>query len=235
MVDAQAAVRHWSDTTLVRLLHGGHRNEVWLCRSSGLVTVLRRSTRTSAQLAWELALLRHLERSGVLVPQVIAGSGGSAHLEGWHLLTYIEGQVLLNSNDERLRSSLLQVHACTPGWPQRPGFLTASDLLSQERGGDVDLTLMPPDLVAAIRDAWNDVASTGLGVVHADAGAGNAVLTPDGSCALIDWDESRVDSSVFDIGQGAKGERARLAWEIATCWAREPDYATGLVPAFLAE
>ena len=72
--------------------------------------------------------------------------------------------------------------------------------------------------------------------VHGDLGAGNVLVTDD-HVALIDWDESRVDVPAFDyahlppdvhvpIGGGRSATvTAGVAWEAATCWAAEPEYA----------
>lgn len=94
------------------------------------------------------------------------------------------------------------------------------------------LTFMPAPLVATIRDAWNAVKSTERCVVHGDAGAGNAIITPAGDLVLIDWDEARVDAPLYDRGGGVAAIRARLAWEIAPCWHREPGYARLLAREF---
>ncbi len=55
----------------------------------------------------------------------------------------------------------------------------------------------------------------------------------------MDWDEARVDVPAFDLaalpddaladpstsGDRQLLRRAALAWEVATCWTVEPDYA----------
>src|SRR5215475_10775317 len=46
------------------------------------------------------------------------------------------------------------LHELTADWPQRPGFAATRDLLSTDRGGDVDLTQMPAGAVADCRRAW---------------------------------------------------------------------------------
>jgi hypothetical protein len=45
-------------------------------------------------------------------------------------------------------ATLRQLHALTAEWPQRPGFASAREVLTVERGGDVDLSVMP---AAALR------------------------------------------------------------------------------------
>src|SRR5699024_4522278 len=148
---------------------------------------------------------------------------------GWHMLTYIPGAVLEAQDDPRLAKALGALHIATMGWPQRPGSLGARDLLTHDQGGDVDLSSMPRQLVDQIRAAWSALPISDHCVVHGDAGPGNAVITRDGKCALIDFDEARVDNPAFDIGTSPQAQRAQLGWEIATCWHLEPLYAQALV------
>ena len=77
-------------------------------------------------------------------------------------------------------------------------------------------------------------------VVHGDMGPG-AVLVDGDQISLIDWDESRRDVPAFDLAALPPAQRPRtgvyarvddrvldaaaLAWETATCWVVEPDYA----------
>lgn len=129
---------------------------------------------------------------------------------------------------------LRRVHALTAGWPQRPGFASSRELLSTDRGGDVDLSAMPADDAALIRAAWRPVADDATCAIHGDFGGGN-VLVRDGTAALIDWDESRVDVPAFECAHLPPDVpipenrltvvRAGVAWEAATCWLTEPGYA----------
>jgi hypothetical protein len=64
-----------------------------------------------------------------------------------------------------------QLHEVTAGWPQRPGFASTRELLGTDRGGDVDLTVMPPSAVAACGRAWAGLAGVPEAVVHGDPGA----------------------------------------------------------------
>jgi aminoglycoside phosphotransferase (APT) family kinase protein len=128
------------------------------------------------------------------------------------------------------------VHAITIGWPQRPGFASARQLLTQDRGGDVDLAATPQPVANLIREAWLPVLDGSECTVHGDLGAGN-ILVDDDRVALIDWDEARVDVPAFDYahlppdvpvpvaGRRSDIVTAGVAWETATCWVAEPDYA----------
>ena len=214
-------------------LPGGNRNEVWLIEVDGTQAVLRHSSRPSPQLDWEHELLAHLRRRGLPVPAVIPATRGHRSVQGWHVLSHIDGEVLADASDPRLDQALSDVHEATKGWLQRPGWRTARELLAEERGGDVDLAVMPPELVAEVREAWAALPPARFCVVHGDAGPGNAIISRDGYCVLIDWDESRVDNPAFDTGRDLAAQRAQLAWEIATCWIPEPRYAKSLVPKLL--
>ena len=152
------------------------------------------------------------------------------------MLTYIPSAVLEDKDDPRPVKTLEALHAATAGWSQRPGSLGAHDLLTHDRGGDIDLSSMPTQLVDQIRTAWSALPiRSDHCVVHGDAGPGNAILTRDGRCVLIDFDEARVDHPAFDTGTTPTAQRAQLAWEIATCWHAEPRYAQSLVPSFLTQ
>lgn len=129
-----------------------------------------------------------------------------------------------------------RAHELTAGWPQRPGFASSRDLLSTGRGGDVDLTALPADDAALVRAAWRPFAAGPTCAIHGDVGGGN-VLIHEGRAALIDWDEARVDVPAFDYAhlpsdvdvpvpvERATLTRAGVAWEAATCWLAEPEYA----------
>lgn len=88
--------------------------------------------------------------------------------------------------------------------------------------------------------AWRPLADGATCAIHGDVGGGN-VLIHDGTAALIDWDESRIDIPALDyahlpseVGAHLPPEvsagprtltRAGVAWEAATCWVAEPEYA----------
>jgi thiamine kinase-like enzyme len=119
---------------------------------------------------------------------------------------------------------------------QRPGFLSAPDLLSAERGGDVDLTVMPTEAVRRCRAAWARLAGYPATLVHGDPGECN-ILMGDSGVVLLDWDESRVDVPLFDLAalpaevspidehERWIASQAASAWEAAVSWRVEPEYA----------
>lgn len=103
-----------------------------------------------------------------------------------------------------------------------------------ERGGDVDLSVMPVDAVAACRRAWAALVGTPEAVVHGDPGPANIRITAAG-VGLLDWDEARLDSSDLDLAglpvsalppdRLAVAGTAATAWEAANGWTVEPPYA----------
>jgi aminoglycoside phosphotransferase (APT) family kinase protein len=100
----------------------------------------------------------------------------------------------------------------------------------------VRLDAMPVEAVEAIRAAWRPVITGAECVNHGDVGAGNILVTETG-IALLDWDESRVDVPWFDFAflppdvaadvpiNAEALSTAGVAWEAATGWTAEPDYA----------
>lgn len=230
-------VRAWSGLELVRPLTGGARNRSFLARRGELYYVVRTSRRLEDSLAWELDLLDALDEGGFAVPRAIATDDGRRHDEGVLLQPFCHGDPPRDQRDwQRVVTELRAIHACTADWAQRPGFASARQLLHQPAGGDVRLDWMPEDAVTVIRTSWQVVTGGRENVIHGDPGPGNIAITEQ-RVALIDWDEARVDSPAFDFAAMpsnidvpvAAGRHAAyvagLAWEAATCWTTEPDYA----------
>jgi Ser/Thr protein kinase RdoA (MazF antagonist) len=228
------ALTAWGRPVVVGPLSGGNRNTVAEIRLDGRRLVARRSRRAPASLDWELALLDHLADQGLRVPVPVPSLDGRRHVDGVVVQTWLEGRAPGPGDWAAVVATLRRVHELTAGWPQRPGFASTTELLTAERGGDVDLTAMPPGAVADCRSAWAPMAGTPRAVVHGDAGPANIRVTDDGA-GLLDWDEARVDHTDLDLaelpGSGLPPERlaaARIAvtaWEAANGWIVEPAYA----------
>lgn len=224
----------WGPVTVLGSLGGGNRNEVLELRRGGQRLVARRSGRSVPSLDWEVDLLDHLGRRGVRVPAVVPASDGRRHVDGVLVLTWLEGRPPGSGDWPAVAGALRRVHEVTRGWPQRPGFASTRQLLSVDRGGDVDLTVMPADVVVACRTAWAALVGTPEAVVHGDPGPANIRITGAG-VGLLDWDEARVDSTDLDLAElplpGLPPERlaaartAATAWEAANGWTVEPSYA----------
>jgi Ser/Thr protein kinase RdoA (MazF antagonist) len=226
-------VTAWRGLEPLRRLEGGVRNEVWLARRGSERFAVRRSGRSEAALEWELDLLAHLDMRGVAVPVPVPADDGRLHVGGVTVSRFFDGVAPRDDRDwRRIAESVAAVHECTIGWPQRPGFASARALLTASRGGDVDLDAMPTDATALVRRAWRLVLTGGSEcVVHGDLGPRN-ILVNETALLLLDWDEARVDVPSFDLAGIPDSivdesilETACLAWEVATCWRAEPDYA----------
>ena len=225
------ALGQWGDNAarLEPLSGGAGVNEVWSVRVNGQSAVGRLGKRSDADLAWETELLRHLHREGMTVPVPIATADGRHFADGLVVMTYVEGESPETEADwRRVADVLRQLHRLTPGWPQRPGWRSSTDLLHTRRGTKIDLGAMPEEAVARCRAAWSRVTERERCVVHGDPNTRNIRMTAD-RVALIDWDESHVDVPDLDLAlpHNAAGlsddahdvaAQARAAWEAAVCW-----------------
>ncbi len=230
----------WSGLDPRERLRGGARSEVILASRNGKLFVVRRSQREPAALAWELDLLVGLADTGFVVPRPVPATDGRLSVEGTWVAAFRPGRHPTAPDEwARVVRLLTELHHFSVGYPQRPWFASSADLLERSAGGDVDLDTMPPAAVAAVRCAWAAVQTGPLSVVHGDPGPSNILVGEDGSVALIDWDESRVDVGWFDLAAVPRNVplppdtplrrdtivTAGVAWEAATSWGAEPDYA----------
>ena len=219
----------------VEPLTGGAANDVWSVRVNGRLAVGRLGTRSDADLAWEAALLQHLDRHGLTVPVPVPTTDGRLFADGLMVMPFLEGGPPGTGADwRRVAGVLRDLHRLTQGWPQRPGWRSSTDLLRAEAGTRVDLAAMPPESVARCRAAWARLAGRPTCVVHGNpANPGNVRMTED-RVALIDWDESHVDVPDLDLvlPENAAGlddgaldiaAQASAAWEAAVCW--DDEYA----------
>ena len=225
------ALGQWGED-VVRLepLAGGVANDVWSLRVQGELAVGRLGTRSDADLAWEAALLQHLDRNGMTVPVPIPTTDGRLFVDGLVVMRYMEGGPPETEADwRRVANALRQLHRLTQGWPQRPGWRSSTDLLHAQTGTRINLSAMPSEGVARCRAAWARLAGRETCAVHGNPdNPGNVRMTAN-HVALIDWDESHVDVPDLDLvlphnGAGLEGEaydiaaQASAAWEAAVCW-----------------
>ncbi len=224
----------WGRAEVIRQAGGGNRNMVLEIRIGRRRLAARRSRRGPASLDWEITLLDHLASHGLRVPVAVPALDGRRHIDGIVVQTWLEGRPPRRGDWPAVAATLRTLHALTATWPQRPGFASTLELLTADRGGDVDLTQMPADAVAACRRAWTALAGTPQAVVHGDPGPANIRITPTGP-GLLDWDESRVDHTDLDLAELpgsdlpahrlAAARTAATAWEAANGWIVEPSYA----------
>jgi Ser/Thr protein kinase RdoA (MazF antagonist) len=130
-------------------------------------------------------------------------------------------------------SMLDSFHHTARQLPQRPGFRSAVDLLVEDQCCDIDLRSMPDELVERCRNAWKLLIGMPRTIIHGDINPSNILVTREGRVALVDWDESRRDVPQFDRYSVCRDDptfaHTALAWEIASCWAQEPERARRLV------
>ena len=225
-----AALQQWGeDVARVAPFAGGVANQVWSVRVNRHLAVGRLGVRSEADLAWETELLQHLDRAGLTVPVPIPTRDGRQFADGLVVMSYVEGGPPETEADwGRVADTLRQLHRLTQGWPQRPGWRSASDLLHAETGTKIDLGAMPAEGVARCRAAWARLTGGQRCVVHGDPNPDNSRMTTD-RVGLIDWDEAHVDVADLDLvlphnaaglDDGAQDIAAQgwAAWEAAVCW-----------------
>lgn len=223
-------LEQWGDdVSRIERLAGGVANDVWSVRVDGRIAVGRLGARSDADLAWETALLQHLDREGLTVPVPIPTIDGRLFAGGVVVMTYVEGGPPETESDwRRVADTLRRLHRLTQGWPQRPGWRSSTDLLHAETGTKIDLGAMPAEGVARCRAAWARLAGRQTCVVHGDPNSRNIRVTAE-RVALIDWDEAHVDVPDLDLAlpHNAAGldddaydiaAQASAAWQAAVCW-----------------
>ena len=230
----------WGELRAVRELPGGNRNPVLLVERAGEPFVAKRTRRAAEALSWLEQVHAQARSVGLVVPEVVRSRAGNLVEDGVTLERFIEGRPADARSLARLRSLLRNFQDATRGTSQRPGFASSVAMVERRSAGAIALDGMPAELVEVCRAAWARLAGALHSVVHGDLQHGNILLTPEGTVALVDWDEARVDASVLDevalsVALGGRprpgweaAEAARRAWEVASCWDLEPTYARRL-------
>jgi len=225
------ALGQWGDDVArIERLAGGVANDVWSVRINGQLAVGRLGKRSDADLAWEMKLLQYLDGEGLAVPAPIPTSDGRLFVDGLVVMKFMEGGAPESEGDwHRVAETLRQLHRVTPGWPQRPGWRSSTDLLHAETGTKIDLSAMPAEGVARCRAAWARLVGRQTCVVHGNPNSAANVRMTANRIALIDWDEAHVDVPVLDLvlpHNAAELDdleldiagQASAAWEAAVCW-----------------
>ena len=117
------ALEQWGDD-VVRgepLAGGAGVNQVRTVRINGERAVARLGNRSDADLAWEMNLLRHLDRHGVAVPVPIPTPDGRWFVQGLVVMSYVAGEPPQSTADwRRVAATLRQLHQLSQGCPNAP-------------------------------------------------------------------------------------------------------------------
>ena len=232
MIDTAA----WPDLNLVEPITEGNRNEVWRGDIAGRAVAVRQSRRSPASLAWELALIDHLDQMGFWVPSVIPSGDGAQSVSGVVVQRWIGGREPTSDEDwAAVAAELKRLHLATRSYPQRPDCCPVAELAQARRSVDADLDAMPAELVRVVTGIYAEFARVATSVIHGDPNASNLRITTDGNVGLLDWDESRVDVACHDLSNlgivvlaesdQRRAERLSHAWEATNPWLVEPEYA----------
>lgn len=225
----EALGRWGSDVVRVDRLAGGVANDVWSLRVNGQLAVGRVGQRGAADLGWETELMLHLSSNGMSVPLPIPTTDGALFADGLVVMTYVEGVSPQTAEDwSRVAGALRQLHELTRDWPQRPGWKSSTDLLTNNSGTRINLDAMPAEAVERCRAAWSRLVGRPRSVVHGDPNPRNIRITAE-RVGFIDWDEAHVDVSDLDLNLPHNAARyapdmqdlvgqASAAWEAAVCW-----------------
>ncbi|WP_138465470.1 phosphotransferase [Poseidonocella sp. HB161398] len=223
----------WDCQAPLQRIRGGHRNRAFRTQGAEPQLIFKSTRRSEAALAWLAPVHDAAEAAGFAVPRLLPSRNGRLCEAGWTCEAWIEGRSFPAAGLPRLRAALETLHAACAGLPQRPGFASARELLARESGGDIRLSALPREAAAACREAWHALTHRRETAIHGDLNPGNLLRCPDGRTALLDWDESRRDLALFDLGQlgpvDSREWRAILAWEVACCWELEPAHAEKLL------
>ncbi|MFZ5964195.1 phosphotransferase [Thalassococcus sp. BH17M4-6] len=188
----------WGVSAPLRPLPGGARNRVFRTVGLDRDLVFKSTRRSPEALKWLDPVQEAARVAGFHVPGLIPSLRGHLAESGWTAEPLIPGLPATRSDLAGLSPRITAFHLLTSALPQRPGFASAADLLSQDRGGDIDLSIMPTGLVTALRAAWRPILDHPTCAIHSDLNPGNVILTEDGP-VLLDWDEARRDAPLFDL------------------------------------
>jgi aminoglycoside phosphotransferase (APT) family kinase protein len=225
------------DAEVLDMLGGGLGGDVRQVRVEQRMAVGRLSGRSRASLDWELHLLHELAGAGVRVPAIIATASGARRNDHMVITEWIPARGVTPDDAARRARYLHRVHELTAEWSQRPGSRTARELLTMENGGDISMALLPGEVAAACRLAWDALPAGPLCAVHGDIDPENCLVAYDGEVVMIDWDKSRMDHPWFDLAslpmeasgltekQYRVARRASCAWEVAVHWPTNEIYA----------
>lgn len=232
-------------------------------RERYIARVYRTRWRSASEIAYELALLRHLSTRGMRVAAPIAGLDGALARpliapEGERqlvLFAYATGNPLSGKNEEHNHlagRTMAQIHTAADDFDSEhgrarldlasliDGSLAAARPFLAERPKAWDYL---EGVAARLRKRAEAAISTGLdwGVCHGDLGLKNLLIDDEGRVTALDFDHCGVGWRVYDFaplyGNAVREKRPEL-WEVFLKGYREvrPVSATDVaaVPVFRA-
>lgn len=204
---------------------GTHRNEVRTVVVGDLECVGRRSHRRAESLAWEHALLDDLTAAGVTVPRPLPTPEGATQVDGLVLTPKLRGDHPNTTDDWAAVAAMLRlVHEIGADRPQRPDILDWTTAGPTEARTWADATGLPADRAVAYVAARAGLPGS-IGVIAGRTRRRDISMTGTGP-AVVDWDESRVDTQLLDLvgdpalaGPAGVPPEHRAALErCAGCW-----------------
>ncbi len=210
----QNALAHWG-VSVLRELHGGHRNRVFLVERRGALFVAKTTRHSEASLRWLMPVLAVATRVGLAPPLLLQDGEGRFAPGGVTLEPFVAGRSGQLHELLALTPQIGRFHAALRGTRPRPARLAGR---------------APQSHLGACRVARSRLPAAPLTVIHGDLNLANLFVTEKGP-SLIDWDEARVDHPAFDLplrDPSAPVVRARHAREVIVGWHLEPTYARTL-------
>ncbi|WP_375260490.1 phosphotransferase [Palleronia sp.] len=190
--------------------------------------LFRTTTRSEEAVAWLADVHDLAERAGFAVAHHVPGVNGRLVERGWTCEPDMPGRPFAPDELSQVRAQIKMFHDLTRRVPQRPDFRSSQALLQADESGDIDMSVLPGDIAAACRAAWQPLKGLPLSIVHGDMTARNLIWCEDGRPGLVGWDNCRRDVGMFDTADSDEAIRARLAWQVAILWTPEPERARRL-------
>lgn len=119
---------------LVRRLEGSYRNNVYLAERGRERLVVKTTRRSEAALIWLLPVYKAAREVGFVVPAFVPSGKGAIVVGGVTVETFVEGRALAQADWLEVLPLIRKFHTYTKGTAQRPGFASARELLTRERG-----------------------------------------------------------------------------------------------------
>lgn len=198
--------------TLLRVLQerGGRRTLLLDSPAGKLVVKLTHTGRNENTVAAETEILAHLARHAFAAPAPVKSRDGRLYLplgDGRFVSVYryLEGTHPLPDDDfyTRLGELLARLHGLPTEGYNRPTSYRPTTILAAAR-----------EALSAVRDPLHQAAIDELleiirtfpsfddlptGLIHTDPWFDNLLAQPDGSLALIDWDDSGIAYPLMDV------------------------------------